>query len=149
MQQCLARGQRFLMSVACAQSMGKKCCKKNCKVQKIEQKYYLLRGRSCIHELPLDHDPILWAQLQIYVMPTNYPNAFQFIAYLKDHWTHKVTMWCVGNCNIPHARHDTNVVVESFHSNMKQIFFSSKEQFIGHIMDWLIFHLVGDVITHY
>jgi hypothetical protein len=58
-------------------------------------------------------------------------------------------MWCVGNRNIPHVGHDTNVVVESFHNNMKRIFFSSKEQFIGRIMDWFIFHLVGDVITHY
>jgi hypothetical protein len=81
-------------------------------------------------------------------MPTNDPNAFQFITYLKDHWTNKVTMWCVGNRNIPHARQDTIVDVESFHSNMKQ-FFSSKEQFTGLIMDWLIFHLVGDVLIHY
>ncbi len=36
-------------------------------------------------------------------------------------------MWCVGNHNTPHAKQDTNVVVESFHSNMKQIFLFSKE----------------------
>jgi hypothetical protein len=53
---------------------------------------------------PLDHDLILWAQLQIDIMETNYLNASQFIAYLKDHWLHKARMWCVGNYNIPHAR---------------------------------------------
>ncbi len=26
-------------------------------------------------DYPLDHDPILWAQLQINIMATNYPNA--------------------------------------------------------------------------
>jgi hypothetical protein len=39
--------------------------------------------------------------------------------------------------------------VESFHSNMKQILMSSEEWFIGHRLDWLIFHLVGDVLTCY
>jgi hypothetical protein len=58
-------------------------------------------------------------------------------------------MWCVGNHNIPHARQDTNVVVESFHNSMKQIFYFSKQLFTGCKMDWLIFHLVGDVFTHY
>ncbi len=72
---------------------------------------------------PLDHDLVLWAQLQIDIMLTNYPNAFRCITYLKDHWTHKVTMWFVGNHNIPHAGQDTNAVVESLHSNMKWIFF--------------------------
>jgi hypothetical protein len=67
----------------------------------------------------LDHDPILWAQLQIDIMATKYPNAFQFIQYLKDHLTHKVAMWCVGNRNIPHVGQDTNAVMESFHINMK------------------------------
>jgi hypothetical protein len=62
---------------------------------------------------------------------------------------HKVAMWCVGNHNIPHARQDTNVVVESFHSNMKRIFMLFIERFIGHRLDWLIFHLVRDVFTHY
>jgi hypothetical protein len=34
---------------------------------------------------PLDHELVLWAKLQIDIMPTNYPNASSFIAYLKDH----------------------------------------------------------------
>jgi hypothetical protein len=68
---------------------------------------------------PLDHDHVLWAQLQIDTMATKYPNASRFIEYFKDHWTHKATMWCVGNHNIPHAGQDTNAVVELFHNNMK------------------------------
>ncbi len=82
-------------------------------------------------------------------MVTNYPNAFVFITYLKDHWLHKVGMWCVGNHKIPHVGQDTNAVVESFHNNMKHIFYFSKELFTGCKMDWLIFHLVDDVFTHY
>ncbi len=97
----------------------------------------------------LDHDSILRVQLQINIMATKYPDAFWFIEYLKDHWMHKAAMWCVGNCNIPHVGQDTNVVMEWFHSNMKWIFMSSKEWFTWHKLDWLIFHLVGDVLTNY
>jgi hypothetical protein len=52
-------------------------------------------------------------------------------------------MWCVGNHNIPYARQDTNAVVESFHINMKQLFYFSKELFIGCKLDWLIFNLLA------
>ncbi len=62
---------------------------------------------------------------------------------------HKTTMWCVGNCKIPHARQDTDVAMESFHNNMKQIFMSFREWFTRCRLDWLIFHLVGNVFTHY
>ncbi len=48
-----------------------------------------------------------------------FPNAPCFIAFLKEHWLYTVGMWCVENCNIPHASQNTNTTVESFHSNMK------------------------------
>jgi hypothetical protein len=38
------------MFVACAQNTGRKCCKKFASA-KDGKKYYLLWGRSCIHEL--------------------------------------------------------------------------------------------------
>jgi len=128
------------MFVACAQSMGKKCCKTNCECEQLNLKLLSAMGEIMYSQAcPLYHDPIFWAQLQIDIMVTNYPNASWFITYLKDHWLHKVGMWCVGNHNIPHARQNTNVVVESFHSNMKQIFYFSKELFTRCKMDWLIF----------
>jgi len=98
---------------------------------------------------PLNHDLVLWVQLQINIMATKYLNASQFIEYLKDHWTHKATMWCVGNRNIPHVRQDTNVAMESFHSNMKRILLLSREQCTRRRLDWLIFHLVGNVLPHH
>jgi hypothetical protein len=58
-------------------------------------------------------------------------------------------MWCVGSHNILHAGQDINAVVESFHSNMKKIFYFSEEIFTRCKMDWLIFHLFGNVFTHY
>jgi hypothetical protein len=39
--------------------------------------------------------------------------------------------------------------MESYHSNLKSILFSSKQKLVGRCMDWLIHHLIGDVITHY
>ncbi len=45
------------------------------------------------------------------------------------------------------ARHQPSM--ESFHNNMKRILYFSREKFTKHKMDWLIYHLVGDVLTHY
>jgi hypothetical protein len=68
---------------------------------------------------------------------------------LKEHWLQKEGMWCIGNQNIPHVRQNTDAVVKSFHNNMKQILYSSQERLKGCRMDWLIYNLVGDVLTHY
>ncbi len=73
---------------------------------------------------PIDADLIFWAEQEIEMLTTNFLNVALFIQYLKEHWLQKVKMWCVGNCNIPHAGQDTNVVMESFHSNLKQILYS-------------------------
>ena len=43
----------------------------------------------------------------------------------------------------------TNAAIESYHSNLKSILHSAKERFVGRRMDWLIYHLTGDVVTHY
>jgi hypothetical protein len=94
----------FLMFVACLQNMGKKCCKKKSKCGRPNKSIIFTLGQIMYSwACPLDHDFVLWVQLQIYIMATKYPNAFWFIEYLKDHWTHKATMWCVGNRNIPHV----------------------------------------------
>jgi hypothetical protein len=58
-------------------------------------------------------------------------------------------MWVTGFPNIPHAGQDTNAAVESYHANMKSILLSSREHLSARRMDWLIYHLTGDVFTHY
>ena len=58
-------------------------------------------------------------------------------------------MWCAGARRIPHARHNTNVAIESYHSNLKSVMHSAKERFVGRRMDWLIYHLTCDILTHY
>ena len=58
-------------------------------------------------------------------------------------------MWCVGARKIPHASQNTNAAIESYHSNLKSILNSAKEMFVGRRMDWLIYHLTCEVLTHY
>jgi hypothetical protein len=100
------------------------------------QKFYLLLVRICILcGCPIDADAITWADEQIQLLTTKYPNATYFMKYLKKHWLHKATMWCVGNHNIPHAGQDTNASIEFYHTNIKQILFNSKERLIRHWMD--------------
>ncbi len=98
---------------------------------------------------PIDTDVILWAKQQIHLLATRYPNATRFMKYLQKHYLHKAAMWCVGNCNIPHAGQDTNASIESYHANIKWILFCSRKKLTGCKMDWLIYHLVGDMLTHY
>jgi hypothetical protein len=50
---------------------------------------------------------------------------------------------------VPYTGQNTNAVVESYHSNLKSILFSSKQKLVGRRMDWLIHHLLEDVVTHY
>lgn len=58
-------------------------------------------------------------------------------------------MWVTGFQNVLHANHNTNATVESYHSNMKVVLKSSKARFIGRQIDWLIYQLTEDVLTHY
>jgi hypothetical protein len=84
---------------------------------------------------PIDADAILWAEQQIHLLATRYPNATHFMKNLKKHWLHKVAMLCVGNYNIPHASQDTNALIESYHANIKWILFCSRERLTGRKMD--------------
>jgi hypothetical protein len=58
------------------------------KIAKVEDQTKVLYAMGQImysKACPLDHDPILWVELQIYVMATKYPNASQSIEYLEYH----------------------------------------------------------------
>jgi hypothetical protein len=99
--------------------------------------------------LGVDEDPVKWAQDQIDALTEERPNAARFMKYVKKHWWDKASMWCISNCTIPHAWQNTNAAIESYHGNLKSILKSSRERFDGRRLDWLIYHLVGDVVTHY
>jgi hypothetical protein len=68
--------------------------------------------------------------------------------YIDKHWQQKIWMWCVSNCNIPHARQNTNVGIESFHANLKGILLLEKQKFVGWPLDWLADDL-KKVTLHY
>ena len=50
---------------------------------------------------------------------------------------------------MPHANQDTNAAVESYHANLKAILQTSRQKFDGRRVDWLIYHLLKDVLIHY
>ena len=58
-------------------------------------------------------------------------------------------MWVTGFYNILHARQDTNAAIESYHVNMKAMLACDRQRFHERRMDWLIYHLTGDVLQHY
>jgi hypothetical protein len=69
--------------------------------------------------------------------------------YMNKFWRDNILMWCVEARCIPHAGQNTNSAIESYYGNLKTILNSSKDRFVGRRMDWLIYHLMGDVLTHY
>jgi hypothetical protein len=75
--------------------------------------------------------------------------AREFMDYFEKQWAGNMRMWVTGFRNIPHVGQDTNAAVESYHANMKSILTSSPQHLTGRRMDWLLFHLTGDVLTHY
>jgi hypothetical protein len=58
-------------------------------------------------------------------------------------------MWVIGFRNIPHTGQDTIAAVESYHANMEAMLATDRRRLYGRRMDWLIYHLTGDVIQHY
>ena len=39
--------------------------------------------------------------------------------------------------------------MESYHTNLKAILRTFRQKFDGHRVDWLVYHLVKDVLVHY
>ena len=105
----------------------------------------IMYGNGC----GVDDDPIHWALKQLDIITNTRPRSAAFMRYMNDNWRTKAPMWCVGARRIPHAGQNTNAAIESYHSNLKSILTSTKERFVGRRMDWLIYHLTGDVVTHY
>jgi hypothetical protein len=105
----------------------------------------IMYGKGC----GVDDDPIRWALSQLDIITYTKPRSAAFMLYIDEFWREKMSMWCIGARRIPHAGQNTNASIESYHSNLKNILNSTKERFVGRRMDWLIYHLTGDVITHY
>ena len=105
----------------------------------------IMYGKGC----NVDDDPIDWALHQLDKISNTRQAATAFMRYVNDVWRAKTAMWCVGARRIPHAGQNTNAAIESYHCNLKSVLNSAKERFVGRRMDWLIYHLTGDVLSHY
>lgn len=97
----------------------------------------------------VDEDHVLWASSQLDKIATSRPRATSFMKYMNGIWRGKIDMWVVGARRIPHVGQNTNAAIESYQSNLKSILNSTRKHFVGRRMDWLIYHLLKDVITHY
>jgi hypothetical protein len=94
-------------------------------------------------------DHVVWAVRQLDAIANTRPRAWAFMKYMNKFYRPITAMWCAAARRIPHAGQNTNAALESYHSNLKRILNSSKERLVGRRMDWLIYHLMGDVVTHY
>lgn len=100
-------------------------------------------------ECGIGKDPVDWVLMQLDKISNTRPRAIVFMRYIKDVWRPKMSMWCVGARQIYHAKQNTNVALEFYHSNFMSILNLVKDRYVGWQMNCLIQHLMSDVITHY
>jgi hypothetical protein len=98
---------------------------------------------------PIDAYLILWVEQEIEMLLTNFPNVGLSFNTLKNIGC-KRRKCGVLETTIYHMQGRTQILQWN-HSitTLKWVLYSSRKKFIGHQMDWFIYHLVGDVLTHY
>ena len=90
-----------------------------------------------------------WAIRQLNALMESFPVVSDFWAYFNKQWADKTHMWFVGHRNMPYAGQDTNAAIESYHSNLKATLRASKGRAHGRRLDWVIYELTGEILSHY
>jgi len=90
-----------------------------------------------------------WAKSEVKHVANNLLVVKAFWMYVRSEWFPNITMWVVGNCNLPFARQDTNATIENYHANLKATLQSTKGKFHDRQVDWVVQALVGDVLIHH
>ena len=90
-----------------------------------------------------------WAIRQLNALVDSFPVVSSFWAYFNKQWADKTHMWVVGHRNLPYAGQDTNAAIESYHSNLKATLRASKGRAHGRRLDWVIYELTGEILSHY
>ena len=128
---------------------------KNNAVQKIKDLILRIQILKVVEEIMYFNDLIRGeavmtrAKLKIVGMQVDFLQASDFIYYFKRTWSRKIAMWVTGNRNFLHCKHDTNAAMKLYHVNLKSILRASSQKLNGKSMDWLVVHLIGDVLIHY
>ena len=124
-------------------------------VQKIKDESLRVQVLKAVEEIMYSPDladgdiAVERARQKIAGLREKFPAAEAFVSYFEETWSGKTSMWITGNRNFPHCGQDTNAAVESYHANLKSILTQTRQKLSGRRMDWLIYHLIGDVLTHY
>lgn len=124
-------------------------------VQKIKDESLRVSVLKAVEEIMYSTDliqgevAVLRAKQKIAGLRQRFPCAGGFISYFEETWSGKTAMWVTANRNFPHCGQDTNAAIESYHANLKSILTQTRQKLCGRRMDWLVYHLVGDVLTHY
>ena len=90
-----------------------------------------------------------WAIRQLNALRDSFPIVSNFWSYFDKQWAVKTHMWVVGHRNLPYAGQDTNAAIESYHSNLKATLHASKGRAHGRRLDWVIYKLTGEILSHY
>ena len=112
----------------------------------------VLKGVGCIMyntKYPHGDEMRPWAFWKLNTLMASYLAVSNFWAYFNKQWVDKTHVWVVGHRNLPYAGEDTNVAIESYHSSIKATLCASKGRAHGRRLDWVIYKLKGEILSHY
>jgi hypothetical protein len=104
------------------------------KISRIEERTAILNEPGDImynKGMGPDDDTLSWALYKLDALQSTWLGAKRFTNYLRTQWRSKIADWCIAFQNVPHTGQNTNVAVESYYSNLKNILFSSKQKLVG------------------
>ncbi len=97
MHQCLARAKVFFMFVTCVQSMGKKCCKIISNSKRSNKSIICFGTNNVFKSLSIGSWSYCVGAVTNRHHGNQIPNAYKFIEYFKNHWTHNVATLTLGS----------------------------------------------------
>ena len=112
----------------------------------------VLKGLGCIMydtKCPQGDEMVSWSLWQLNNFMNRLPIVNNFWTYFTKPWTNKTHMWIVGHWNLPYTRLDTNAAIENYHSNLKATVRASKGRAYGRHLDWVIYELTMEILSHY
>lgn len=65
------------------------------------------------HNCPKEDEMVPWAIWQLNILRDNFPIVLKFWACFDKQWVEKIQIWIVGHCNLPYARQEMNVAIQS------------------------------------
>jgi hypothetical protein len=87
---------------------------------------------------PNGKTPLEFIKEELLKLVETTPNTQIFGSYVILEWVPKCKMQVMGNQNLSYTGQDTNVIIKSYHADLKATLRIAKSQHSGRQVDWCI-----------